>query len=381
MRAFDIISTTPFRRLAAKQQVFGLVGDDHSRTRYSHSVETAEIGKRLLAATTAEIAAAAGAAETLEAACLIHDIGMPPFGHKGEALIRDWVAAERPRLAEFGQEPYAEYAAFDSNAQGLRLIYYHPQFDELRRPENAAVIAASMKYPWTRAASNAPKAGVFASELARYRDTAAAAGLREIRDGVFERHPLSYLVEIADDVAYLTADIEDAARLGVIDMAEFREIFAPFAPPPAAERPESGGHALWMFRRRLVDRLIALWASRIAAQRGSAALARAAEEFFADPDVAALKAYSVEYIYTRRDEMDKISVDVMPWLMRNVFVELSENASNQPAIKEIVRRFGAKRANLAARSSPLQLSVDLASEFTDKFADEIFARAAPIARA
>ncbi len=375
MRAFDIISSTPFRRLAAKQQVFGLIGDDHSRTRYSHSVETAEIGKRLLDALPAAARPAAGAEATLEAACLLHDIGMPPFGHKGEALIREWVVSERPRLSEFGEGPYQEYAGFDSNAQGLRLIYYHPQFETLRTPDAAHAVAAAMKYPWTRAASNAPKCGILASELARFRATAAEAGLRETRDGVFERHPLSHLVEVADDIAYLTADVEDAARLKVISSEEFEAAFLPFAPPGAGEAFESAGHGFWRFRRRLVDRLIGLFAEGAATASGPHALAHAAESFFAAPPLAELKARSVAYIYVRRDRLDTRSSDVMPWLLRDVFAEFAEAASSAPAVKEIAARFLGKRRALAARSTPLQLTVDLASEFTDGFAAELVERA------
>lgn len=369
MRAFDILSTTPFRRLAAKQQVFGLIGDDHSRTRYSHSVETAEIGKRLLDATPARLRPGPGDMETLEAACLLHDIGMPPFGHKGEAHIRAWVAAERPRLIEFGQEPYAEYARFDSNAQGLRLISYHPQFEALRAPAAAAIIAAKMKYPWVRAASNLSKCGILASELDAYRAIATAAGLRETRDGVFERHPLSWIVEIADDVAYLSADVEDAARLDVIAWDEFVEIFAPLAgldapPPPLA--PEKRGHALWRYRLRIVDRLTEVFA-RFAATREST-LEGVSERFFDDPLVRDLKAASATYIYARRDARDLTSERIMRRLLQDCFAELAEGASNTAAIKKTAERFRAKRGALAAQSSPLQLTVDLVSEFTDPFA-------------
>lgn len=379
MRAFDIISTTPFRRLADKQQVFGLVGDDHSRTRYSHSIETAEIAKQLLAAISPSRRPGPGAEETLEAGCLLHDIAMPPFGHDGETLIRNWVEQERPRLAEFGAAPYEEYAQFDSNAQGLRLIFYHAQFETLRTAEAAASVAASMKYPWVRGASNARKCGIFASELERFHETAAAAGLRETRDGVFERHPLSWLVEIADDIAYLSADIEDAARLDVIEPSEFGEIFSPFAPPMVAESdPESRGHALWRFRRRLVERLVHRFAEKLErAAPGPGALQAAAEAFFADARIQSLKAHSARLIYARRDQLERASEPTMRRLLGAVFAEMAEQTGGDPAIAEVVRRFREKRASLVARSTPLQLTVDLVSEFTDGYANRLALGDAP----
>jgi predicted deoxyguanosinetriphosphate triphosphohydrolase len=374
LQAFEIISTTPFRRLAAKQQVFGLLGDDHSRTRYSHSIETAEIGKRLFRRLSAPLAAdLQKSGSVLEAACLLHDIGMPPFGHKGEADIRAWALEERARLSEFGTSPFKEYSAFDSNAQGLRLLYYHPQFRGLRSESGAGTIAAAMKYPWTRESAKAAKCGLFASELPKFRGNATAAGLEETRDGVFSRHPLSYLVEIADDVAYLSADIEDAARLELISWDEFLDVFASAVPSFSAAQAESQGHALWLFRRYVVDALEDLFAEIAKAGVTSGDLAGICEAFFTSSLVRALKSASVEYIYQRRDLQDQASQPVMRFLLREIFAELAEQSSRYDRIKQVVGRFRSKRAALIARSTPLQLTVDLVSEFTDKFAVELFA--------
>jgi predicted deoxyguanosinetriphosphate triphosphohydrolase len=374
MKAFDILSTTPFRRLAGKQQVFGLVGDDHSRTRYSHCIETAEIAKRLffLLPHPQQIALSAkfGGVDALQAACLLHDIGMPPFGHKGEYHIREWVTHSAARLHEFGAIQLREYAAFDSNAQGLRLIYYHPQFRALHDTTAASIIGGAIKYPWTRAAKNQSKCGIFDSEFESYRKTARKAGGQEIKTGVFARHPLSWLVEIADDIAYLSADIEDAARLGVILEEEFDSIFAPIA--PLARQPESLGHQLWLFRRALVDRLTGHFLQCAQSAQTPEALGTIRDNFFGAELVTKLKTASYAYIYARRDVRDKTSEAVMAFLLRDIFAELAEEASLHAPIKRVVARFREKRSSLVAHSSPLQLTVDLVSEFTDKFSVELY---------
>src|SRR5512141_1959690 len=95
-----IIHTTAFRRLEYKTQVFVNHEGDYYRTRLTHTIEVAQIGRT--------IARALGANEDLvEAICLVHDIGHPPFGHSGETALS--------RLMR-------DHGGFDHNKQTLRLV-------------------------------------------------------------------------------------------------------------------------------------------------------------------------------------------------------------------------------------------------------------------
>src|SRR3972149_5435390 len=108
-----ILHTTAFRRLEYKTQVFVIHEGDYYRTRLTHSLEVAQIGRT--------VARALGANEDLvEAICLAHDLGPPPFGHSGEESLRALMG---------------EHGGFDHNRQSLRLVtqleHRYPDFEGL----------------------------------------------------------------------------------------------------------------------------------------------------------------------------------------------------------------------------------------------------------
>jgi dGTPase len=95
-----IIHTTAFRRLEYKTQVFVFYEGDHYRTRLTHTLEVAQIGRSL--------ARALGANEILtEAICLAHDLGHPPFGHAGEHILNALMA---------------DHGGFNHNTQSYRIV-------------------------------------------------------------------------------------------------------------------------------------------------------------------------------------------------------------------------------------------------------------------
>ncbi|KIC12498.1 deoxyguanosinetriphosphate triphosphohydrolase [Leisingera sp. ANG-M1] len=256
-----ILFSEPFRRLAQKTQVHPLHDHDHVHHRMIHSMETASVG-RSLGAGVGAVLMARGSLEPeqisrlaghTEAACLVHDIGNPPFGHSGEDSIGDWFAAQfragNGVAAEVPQHLRAEFEHFEGNAQGFRIVgrlEFAQREGGLRL--SYATLGAFMKYPCTRlvrdeavGAGNAPyvglkKFGVFQSDAKLFEETAEALGLVAEPGGWFRRHPLAFLVEAADDICYRILDIEDAASMGDLDRAEVAEALEAIIGKPNEDR-------------------------------------------------------------------------------------------------------------------------------------------------
>ena len=168
----------------------------------------------------------------VQAACLAHDIGNPPFGHAGEAAIREWFRKNRNSepLKGLSDKEMSDFENFDGNAQGHRILSkleYHFLDGGMRL--TYATLGTMMKYP--RTAFYGSPTSLFMTEAQLYRETAWVLGLPEIDDGVWQRHPLVYLMEAADDICYSILDVEDAIELA----SPLVHNFSPFASPTNAE--------------------------------------------------------------------------------------------------------------------------------------------------
>ncbi|WP_336663951.1 dGTP triphosphohydrolase [Kurthia gibsonii] len=163
-------------------------------------------------------------ASLVEVSSLVHDLGNPPFGHYGEDIIRNWfkkwfsTPGYRTAEVNYGkltEQQEQDFLIFEGNAQAIRILS-RLQFlnDQYGANFTYATLATLMKYPW---ASNNAKAkdkrkfGYFQAEEELFNKIKENVGI----DGY--RHPATFLVEAADDMAYLTADIEDAVKKGVIN--------------------------------------------------------------------------------------------------------------------------------------------------------------------
>ena len=238
---FDrIIFSYPFRRLQDKTQVFPLPKEDFVHTRLTHSLEVSSVG-RSLGKRAGEILVQRhpelheiGISQfdfgaVVAAASLTHDIGNPPFGHCGESAISDFFKnseIENLLKAHCTEAEWADFINFEGNAQGFRI---------LNKASNTglrltyASLAAFSKYPCQSLLNNRDKRqvsqkkyGFFQSEKNVFATLAEATGLPRVagEDWAWQRHPLAFLVEAADDICYHLIDLEDGCRMGLISFEE-----------------------------------------------------------------------------------------------------------------------------------------------------------------
>ncbi|QTM23729.1 dGTP triphosphohydrolase [Neisseria sicca] len=221
-----VINASAFRRLQQKAQVFSLETNASVRTRLTHSIEVSQIGRYLaqeiirLMSKDSDISYEKKLAfsNIIETACLLHDIGNPPFGHLGEAAIRRWFKKKQKQLKK-GSNIYEELIKFDGNAQGFRLITYLSGADEYGLNLTASTILAFVKYPFI----NKDK-GLFKADY-QFSYKVACKKL-EWKEGV--KFPLAIIMDLADEISYCMSDLEDGLEKRVISpydlYMEFKDI-------------------------------------------------------------------------------------------------------------------------------------------------------------
>lgn len=226
-----VISSSSVRRLQDKAQVFPLQENDFTRTRLTHSLEVSSIGRSIgkrLGAHLKESGRMKGSqdeelASLLAVAGLVHDLGNPPFGHYGEDIIKDWF--KQHPCSFCGAEWAKDYLYFDGNAQTLRILS-RLQFLQDRHGMNFSygTLGTLIKYPWASSDKRAKedgKVGYFISEKDLADQIFSSTGMQD-EFGVVHRHPATYLLEAADDIAYLFADLEDSAKKGYLSWDDIK---------------------------------------------------------------------------------------------------------------------------------------------------------------
>ena len=246
-----ILFSGPFRRLADKTQVFPLPIDDHVHSRLTHSLEVATIGRSLGTLVGSRLVEAGvtlpasrdarDVGDCVAAACLAHDLGNPPFGHVGERAIREYFARHAPAglLDDLGERERGDLLRFEGNAQAFRIL---TRLEQPWRKRGLglthATLGAFMKYPCTSdvpaakpPGRSAKKHGLMAQEVETWSRAADAMGLarRAPQRDHWPRHPLAFLTEAADDVAYLLLDLEDGFRLKHVSEADYLRLVRPLA--------------------------------------------------------------------------------------------------------------------------------------------------------
>ena len=178
-----IVQARAFRRLAGKTQVFTSRSSDHFRSRLTHTIEVAQIAR--------DVAARLGLNEDLtEALALVHDIGHPPFGHAGERALDECLQAHGLR--------------FDHNLHALRICEHFETRYAAHRGLNLtlAVREGIIKHSRSYTVERHP-------ELAEY--------------FLDQQAPLeAQIIDLADEIAYLTADLDDGVESGLLEIAHMR---------------------------------------------------------------------------------------------------------------------------------------------------------------
>ncbi|MBE9489843.1 MAG: deoxyguanosinetriphosphate triphosphohydrolase [Bacteroidetes bacterium] len=235
-----VIFSSAFRSLQDKTQVIPLSKTSFVHTRLTHSLEVSVVGRSLGRAVGKavlekhpQLQKAHGYqfndfGAIVAAAALAHDIGNPPFGHSGEKAIGNYFLNGKGKRfkSHLTQKEYQDLVDFEGNANGFKILTETKNGVEGSLRLSYATLGAFMKYPKeslpkkpTRHISD-KKYGVFQSEKDFFTEVAKELGLQkrvEDLDVSYNRHPLAYLVEAADDICYTIIDFEDGINLGLIE--------------------------------------------------------------------------------------------------------------------------------------------------------------------
>ena len=323
-----VLHSSALRRLAAKTQVVRAGSGDFPRTRLTHSLECSQIGRELGAALGCD-------PDLVDAACLAHDLGHPPFGHNGESALA--------ALADAGGA--LACGGFEGNAQSLRLLTrLEPKVPGAGLNLTRATLDAALKYPWfpepALAASPTQenvtlhppaKYGAYRSDISAFEWIRAGAPARR-------RCLEAQVMDWADDVAYSVHDVEDGLQASLVSLknlsdhservrvsavalahyckpewavtvAELESVFTEFMKLDCWQFSFDGGPAALVAAKNLTSELVGRLCQ--AAEDGTRAVAGPAPLSRYDADLvvprrqllecALLKAVAAHYVMTRKD--------------------------------------------------------------------------------
>ncbi|MDN5772600.1 MAG: deoxyguanosinetriphosphate triphosphohydrolase [Brevibacterium aurantiacum] len=200
-----VLHSAGLRRLGAKTQVVSPGTDDFVRTRLTHSLEVAQVGRELARYLGCD-------PDIVDTACLSHDLGHPPFGHHGETIL---------------DALCIDIGGFEGNAQTLRLVTrIEPKvIADDGRPAGLNLTRASLdaltKYPWSRSEASAGRRDSGVRKFGVYDDDRGVFDF--YRDGIEngKRCIEAQVMDLADDISYSVHDVEDAIAGGHLHLGEF----------------------------------------------------------------------------------------------------------------------------------------------------------------
>ncbi|WP_073307545.1 deoxyguanosinetriphosphate triphosphohydrolase [Flavobacterium terrae] len=234
-----IIFSAAFRSLQDKTQVIPLSKTDFVHTRLTHSLEVSVVGRSLGRLVGKKILEkhphlkeihgyqANDFGAIVAAASLAHDIGNPPFGHSGEKAIGEYfsIGNGQKYKSQLTEKEWQDLIDFEGNANGFSVVTGTRPGVEGGLRLTYATLGAFMKYPKESLPKKPTqniadkKYGFFQQDKTFFKEVANELGLIPNKTGNdigYERHPLAYLVEAADDICYTIIDFEDGINLGLV---------------------------------------------------------------------------------------------------------------------------------------------------------------------
>lgn len=346
-----ILHATAFRRLTHKTQVFVYHEGDHYRTRLTHSLEVAQIARTIARQLRLD-------EDLAEALALAHDLGHPPFGHAGERALDSVMKA---------------YGGFDHNAQSLRVVTQlerkYRTFDGLNLTWETLEGLAKHNGPVTGEKGHAVLKVVRSIENWRPLESERWASAE------------AQVAALSDDIAYLTHDVDDGLRAGLLSLEALAEVafVGPFAAATLSDwladgRPDGPGRAVFEVTRRMITALIRDVVEesrqRLAAldpcspeDIRSASCATVAFSATMWRDLQILRAFLFERVY-RHARVVRIMQDAES-IVRDLFARYADPQDNG-ALPE---RWRTVRDRLAPRQVP-RLAADYLAGQTDRYAIE-----------
>jgi dGTPase len=218
-----IVFSPAIRRMHDKTQVFPLTTDDNIHTRLTHSLEVASVAQSMGVNVCLDKRFMKKLGKVKEdpiriipvilaSTALCHDIGNPPFGHYGEEVIRNFFLGYfKKNNVRMSEPEKKDFLKFNGNAQGFRVLTKGQVLqDTYGLNLTVGTLSSFLKYPLMgdELVHDKDELGVFQSERESLRK------IRELTSLGLRRHPLSFLMEAADDICYLIMDIEDGFKKG-----------------------------------------------------------------------------------------------------------------------------------------------------------------------
>ena len=227
-----IVFSSFFRTLQDKTQVVPFSKTSFVHTRLTHSLEVSVVGRSLGRTVGQHILnkypylnqthgfQVNDFGSIVAAACLAHDIGNPPFGHSGESSIGDFfkIGDGQKYKSELTKVQYNDLCNFEGNANGFKILTENKIGSPGGLRLSYATLGAFTKYPKASLPEQPTKSikdkkyGFFSNQFDFFDEVASELGLK-VGDSNYNRHPLAFLVEAADDICYTLIDFEDGINL------------------------------------------------------------------------------------------------------------------------------------------------------------------------